>query len=128
MGRGAAAIATEMLGRGEIDAMLGLGGSGGSSVVAAVAHVLPVGLPKLLVSTMVSGDVSAYVGETDLTLMYSVVDIAGINVISREILRNAAAGDRRDGAGLPRARAVPPRTADGTAGSTARWWQRRCSG
>ena len=91
MGRGAAALAEDLLGRGELDGLLGLGGSGGSSVVAEVVRVLPVGLPKLLVSTMGSGDVSAYVGESDLTLMHSVVDLAGLNVISRAVLRNAAA-------------------------------------
>ncbi len=52
---------------------------------------LPVGLPKLIVSTMVSGDVSPYVGASDVTLMYSVVDIAGINQISRAVLGNSAA-------------------------------------
>lgn len=91
MARGAAALTSDLLDRGELDGVLGLGGSGGSSVVAEVVRVLPVGLPKLLVSTMASGDVSAYVGESDLTLMHSVVDLAGLNVISRAVLRNAAA-------------------------------------
>ena len=52
---------------------------------------LPVGLPKLIVSTMASGDVSPYVGSGDVTLMYSVVDVAGINQVSRAVLGNAAA-------------------------------------
>ncbi|MEO9325282.1 Tm-1-like ATP-binding domain-containing protein [Nocardioides sp. C4-1] len=90
MARGAAALTADLVDGGEVEGVLGLGGSGGSSVVAEVVRVLPVGMPKLLVSTMASGDVSAYVGETDLTLMHSVVDLAGLNVISREILRNAA--------------------------------------
>ena len=94
MAQGATVLATSLAQRGEIHGVLGLGGSGGSSVVAAVARAMPIGMPKLLVSTMASGDVSAYVGETDLTLMYSVVDIAGLNVISRGILRNAAVAVR----------------------------------
>ena len=54
-------------------------------------QALPVGVPKLLVSTMASGDVAPYVGQSDVTLMYSVVDISGLNLISRAVLRNAAA-------------------------------------
>ncbi|GAA5140278.1 Tm-1-like ATP-binding domain-containing protein [Nocardioides marinquilinus] len=91
MAHGAATLTEGLVARGEVDGVLGLGGSGGSSVVAEVVRVLPVGMPKLLVSTMASGDVSAYVGESDLTLMHSVVDLAGLNVISRAVLRNAAA-------------------------------------
>ncbi|SEF78026.1 Uncharacterized protein, UPF0261 family [Nonomuraea solani] len=91
MAAGAAAIARDLYERGRLSGVLALGGSGGSSIAAAVMRVLPVGLPKLLVSTMASGDVSAYVGQSDVTLMYSVVDVAGINSISRQILANAAA-------------------------------------
>ncbi|MFI6181641.1 Tm-1-like ATP-binding domain-containing protein [Nonomuraea sp. NPDC051191] len=91
MAAGATAVAKELHARGGLGGVLALGGSGGSSIAAAVMRALPVGLPKLLVSTMVSGDVSAYVGETDVTLMYSVVDVAGVNSISRRILANAAA-------------------------------------
>ncbi|MFG1710318.1 Tm-1-like ATP-binding domain-containing protein [Nonomuraea sp. M3C6] len=91
MAGGATAIAQELYAGGRLSGVLALGGSGGSSIAAAVMRVLPVGLPKLLVSTMASGDVSAYVGQTDVTLMYSVVDVAGINSISRQILGNAAA-------------------------------------
>ena len=58
---------------------------------ARAVRDLPVGLPKLIVSTMVSGDVSPYVGASDVTLMYSVVDIAGINQISEAVLGNAVA-------------------------------------
>ncbi|MEV4069116.1 Tm-1-like ATP-binding domain-containing protein [Nonomuraea fuscirosea] len=91
MAAGAAAIAKDLHAQGRLSGVLALGGSGGSSIAAAVMRVLPVGLPKLLVSTMASGDVSAYVGQSDVTLMYSVVDVAGINSISRQILGNAAA-------------------------------------
>jgi uncharacterized protein (UPF0261 family) len=71
--------------------VLAAGGSGGSSIAAQVFAALPVGLPKLLVSTMASGDVSPYVGAKDVCIMYSVVDVAGVNRISRLVLGNAAA-------------------------------------
>lgn len=88
MGEGAAAVLASL---DSLDGVLALGGSGGSSIAARAVRDLPVGLPKLIVSTMASGDVSPYVGASDVTLMYSVVDIAGINQISRAVLGNAAA-------------------------------------
>ena len=91
MAAGAKAVAEDLHGRGRLSGVLALGGSGGSSVAATVMQALPVGLPKLLVSTMAAGDVSAYVGTSDVTLMYSVVDVAGVNSISRQVLANAAA-------------------------------------
>ena len=90
MGEGAARILAERAARGELDGVLALGGSGGSSIAAQAFRDLPLGLPKLLVSTMASGDVSAYVGANDVTLMYSVVDVAGINQVSAAVLENAA--------------------------------------
>lgn len=72
--------------------ILGIGGSTGSSIIAAAMRdAVPIGLPKLLVSTMVSGDVGHLVGGVDITLMYSVVDIAGLNFLSERVLGNAAA-------------------------------------
>ncbi|MFD8564363.1 Tm-1-like ATP-binding domain-containing protein [Streptosporangium canum] len=91
MGEGAAAILAELHGAGRLDAVLAVGGSGGTSIAARAVRDLPIGLPKLIVSTMASGDVSPYVGAKDVTLMYSVVDIAGVNRLSRRILGNAAA-------------------------------------
>lgn len=91
MGRGAATIVQKLAEEGRIHGLLAVGGSGGSSVAAPAMQAVPVGFPKLLVSTMASGDVSPYVGETDTTLMYSVVDVAGINSISAMVLGNAAA-------------------------------------
>ncbi|GIK02782.1 hypothetical protein Aspvir_006843 [Aspergillus viridinutans] len=77
---------------GSIHAVLGIGGSCGTALAtAAMRAALPVGFPKLMVSTMASGDVAPYVEETDLTLMYSVVDVAGTNRILNRILTNAAA-------------------------------------
>jgi uncharacterized protein (UPF0261 family) len=91
MTRGATAVVRRLHETGRLDAILGLGGSGGSSLISAAMQALPVGVPKLIVSTMASGDTRPYVGTTDITMMYSVVDIAGINGISEKILTNAAA-------------------------------------
>jgi uncharacterized protein (UPF0261 family)/ABC-type branched-subunit amino acid transport system ATPase component len=66
------------------------GGSGGASLVAPAFRSLPVGLPKLIVSSIASGDVGPYVGPSDITMMYSVTDVAGLNSISRQVLSNAA--------------------------------------
>ncbi|KAI0137067.1 hypothetical protein BJ170DRAFT_604395 [Xylariales sp. AK1849] len=72
--------------------VIGIGGSTGSSIIAAIMRdAVPIGLPKLLVSTMVSGDVGHFVGGVDMTLMYSVVDIAGLNFLSERVLANATA-------------------------------------
>ena len=90
MGRGAAEIAKRLYAEGRLDAIAGLGGSGGSSIVTQAMRALPVGVPKLMVSTLASGDTRPYVGAVDVTMTYSVVDIAGLNQISRRILANAA--------------------------------------
>lgn len=74
-----------------IAGVIGAGGSGNTSVCTkAFRDALPIGFPKLMVSTMASGNVAHYVGETDITMMYSVVDIAGMNPILEVILGNAA--------------------------------------
>ncbi|TDV42189.1 uncharacterized protein (UPF0261 family) [Actinophytocola oryzae] len=91
MGDGAAAVVTRLYREGRLDAVLAVGGSGGSSVAGRVMRALPVGVPKLLVSTMASGDVRPYVGDVDVTLMYSVVDISGVNSVSEMVLGNAVA-------------------------------------
>jgi uncharacterized protein (UPF0261 family) len=90
MARGAAQLARQYLTKGKFDGVLGLGGSGGTAIATAAMRELPVGLPKIMVSTIASGDVQPYVGVKDITMMYSVVDIAGLNRISRRILANAA--------------------------------------
>jgi len=92
MGEGAAVVLGRLAAAGRLDGVLALGGSGGSSIAARAIRDLPIGLPKLLVSTMAAGDVSPYVGASDVTMMYSVVDIAGVNQVSRAVLGNAAAG------------------------------------
>lgn len=91
MGTGAAAVLARLHREGQLDGVLAVGGSGGSSVAGRAMAALPVGVPKLLVSTMASGDVRPYVGDVDVTLMYSVVDISGVNSVSRTVLGNAAA-------------------------------------
>ncbi|MGH3051356.1 MAG: Tm-1-like ATP-binding domain-containing protein [Gaiellaceae bacterium] len=91
MARGAAEIVKELHAQGRLDAVLALGGSGGTAIATHAMRELPVGVPKVMVSTMASGDTRPYVGAVDVTLMYSVVDIAGLNPISERILGNAAA-------------------------------------
>jgi uncharacterized protein (UPF0261 family) len=92
MGRGAAAVLTRLHGEGRLDGAAAVGGSGNSSIAAQAMRDLPVGVPKLIVSTVASGDTRPYVGAVDVTMMYSVVDISGINQISAQILANAAGG------------------------------------
>ncbi|KAK6949634.1 hypothetical protein Daesc_009717 [Daldinia eschscholtzii] len=75
----------------EIQAIISLGGSGGTSISSAVMRELPVTFPKLIVSTVASSNVSSYVAETDITMMYSVVDIAGLNEVLKAVIQNAAA-------------------------------------
>jgi uncharacterized protein (UPF0261 family) len=102
MARGAAAVVGRLHAEGRVDAVLGLGGSGGSAIATAAMRELPVGVPKLMVSTVASGDTRPYVGAVDVTMMYSVVDIAGVNSVSARIMTNAAAA----AAGMAKA-AVP---------------------
>src|SRR3954471_15934055 len=75
---------------GKIPGVIGIGGSGGTALIAPAMRALPVGLPKVLVSTVASGNTAAYVGCSDVTMMYSVVDVAGLNRVSRQVLANAA--------------------------------------
>jgi uncharacterized protein (UPF0261 family) len=75
---------------GKISGVIGLGGSGGTALIAPTMRALPIGLPKLLVSTVASGNTAPYLGCCDITLMPSVVDVAGINRVSRQVLANAA--------------------------------------
>jgi uncharacterized protein (UPF0261 family) len=91
MARGAAEIVAQLFADARLDGVLALGGSGGTALATEAMRALPVGVPKLMVSTMASGDTRPYVGATDVTMTYSVVDIAGINAVSSRILANAAA-------------------------------------
>ena len=80
----------ELFAAGRFGGVLGLGGGGGTAMITAGMRELPTGVPKVMVSTMASGNTATYVGVKDITMMYSVVDIAGLNPIARRILGNAA--------------------------------------
>lgn len=73
-----------------VGGLLGVGGSGGTSMITRAMRALPIGVPKVMVSTMASGNVAGYVGSSDITMVYSVTDVAGLNRISRRVLANAA--------------------------------------
>ena len=90
MQRGVAGVTKQLYDQNKIHAVLGLGGSGGTILATAGMRTLPVGVPKLMVSTLASGDTAPYVDIKDITMMYSVVDIAGLNSLSQLILSNAA--------------------------------------
>jgi uncharacterized protein (UPF0261 family) len=90
MGRGAREVLTRLHAAGQLQGAAAVGGSGNSSIAAEAMRALPIGLPKLIVSTVASGETRPYVGAKDVTMMYSVVDIAGINQVSSKILTNAA--------------------------------------
>lgn len=84
------AFARFMQGRDDVAGIVGIGGGGGTSIVTAGMRELPVGLPKVMVSTLASGDVAPYVGVSDIVMMPAVTDLAGLNRLSRIILANAA--------------------------------------
>lgn len=90
MAEGATVVLRRLLDEGRLDGVLAMGGSGGTSLAAHAMRALPIGVPKLIVSTVASGDTRPYVGSRDIAMMYSVVDIAGINRLSARILANAA--------------------------------------
>jgi uncharacterized protein (UPF0261 family) len=91
MADAAAALARRLHAEGWIDGVLAAGGSGNTAIATQAMQALPVGVPKLMVSTMAAGDTREYVGSRDLTMMASVTDVAGVNTISARVLANAAA-------------------------------------
>ncbi len=99
----AKALTAFLKSRNDIGAVLGLGGTGNTALVTEAMRTLPIGVPKLMVSTVASGNVAPYVGPNDLTMMYSVVDVAGLNAISRRVIGNAGNAV----AGMAR-NAIPP--------------------
>lgn len=90
MAEGLAKVVRELYDQGKLDGIIGMGGSGGTSISTSAMRTLPVGVPKLMLSTVGGGDVSAYTGTKDITFMPSIVDVAGFNRISRTIYANAA--------------------------------------
>lgn len=84
------ALVTYLAGRDDVAGVLGLGGSGGTALVTPAMQALPVGVPKVMVSTVAGGDVSGYVGAADIAMWHSVTDVAGLNRISRQVIGNAA--------------------------------------
>ena len=88
--RAAPKLVRELYEQGKFDGIIGMGGSGGSSIIASAMRALPIGVPKVLVSTVASGDVSFYVRGKDITMIPSIVDVAGLNRISRLIYSRAA--------------------------------------
>src|SRR5438034_2549543 len=87
----AAALLQKAFTEGEVGGIIALGGSGGTTIGTAAMRALPIGVPKVMVSTLASGQVRQWVGDKDILMLNSVVDIAGINRISRIVLREAAA-------------------------------------
>lgn len=84
------ALTAFVAGRDDIGGIIGLGGSGGSGIIAPAMQALPIGTPKILVSTLASGDVSSYVGASDVNIFHPVTDVSGLNRVSRKLLGNAA--------------------------------------
>lgn len=87
---GAAQIIRDLHAAGKVQGVLGLGGSAGTTIATSAMRALPIGIPKVMVSTLASGQTRPYVGDKDILLLNSVVDLVGINRISREVLGNAA--------------------------------------
>lgn len=90
MTAGAAKIARQLYDQGKLQGIISLGGSAGTTIGTSAMRALPVGVPKVMVSTLASGDTRPYVGTKDICMLYSVVDIAGLNRLSKTILGNAA--------------------------------------
>jgi uncharacterized protein (UPF0261 family) len=91
MAAGAARVVGDLYVQGRVAGIVGIGGSGNAAICCTAMRALPTGVPKLMVTTVAAGDTRPYVGESDIAMMYSVVDISGLNRLSRRILANAAA-------------------------------------
>jgi uncharacterized protein (UPF0261 family) len=109
MRAGVLAVASDLHRSARLDGILAIGGSGGASLAAPAMQALPVGVPKLIVSTMAAGDTRPYIGESDIAMLYPVVDVAGLNRLSRQVLGNAAAAI----AGMARAATGRPEDREG---------------
>ena len=89
LSKGMKVLIPKLYEEGKFDGIISFGGSGGTALVTPAMRALPIGVPKVMVSTMASGNVSQYVGTSDIIMMPSIVDVAGLNTISRTIFRNA---------------------------------------
>ncbi len=89
LSQGTAKLVRKLYDEGKFDGVIGMGGTGGTSVITAGMRTLPIGVPKVMVSTAASGDTSSYIGTKDIVMFPSVVDVAGINRISRQIFTRA---------------------------------------
>jgi uncharacterized protein (UPF0261 family) len=90
MAKGAAKIVADFAARGVIHGLISLGGGGGTAIATAAMRALPIGFPKVMVSTLASGNTAAYVGTSDIVMVPAIVDVSGINRVSRAIFDNAA--------------------------------------
>jgi uncharacterized protein (UPF0261 family) len=90
MSRGVTVLCEKLYKEGKFDGVLGMGGSGGTSVITSAMRALPIGVPKVMLSTVASGNTSIYVGIKDVTMVPSIVDVAGVNQISEKIFKEAA--------------------------------------
>jgi uncharacterized protein (UPF0261 family) len=106
--RGAASVVQDLHKDGRVDGVLGLGGSAGTTIGTAVMRALPFGIPKIMVSTLASGQVQQWVGVRDIFMLHSVVDISGLNRVSRTVLTNAV----RALAGMVKPGRTPPACSD----------------
>lgn len=90
MADGLTSVVADLYAQGRLGGIISMAGSGGTSIATTAMRSLPVGVPKVMVSTVAAGDIAPYVGIKDITMMPSVVDVAGLNSISRQIYANAA--------------------------------------
>lgn len=91
MTRGIEKIVPDLYEEGRIHAAIGIGGSAGTTIATAAMRALPMGVPKVMISTLAGGDVAAFVGSKDITMIPSIVDVSGLNRISRQVIAQAAA-------------------------------------
>src|SRR5204862_3614095 len=90
MAKGASILIAELANAGRIHGIISLGGGGGTAIGTAAMRALPIGFPKVMVSTLASGNIAPYIDVKDIVMFPSIVDIAGLNRISRQILTRAA--------------------------------------
>ena len=96
MGSGAARILTHLLAKKDIKGVIGMGGGGGTYIALAAMQGVPFGIPKICLSTLATKDLSEKIGNKDIVLMPSIVDVAGLNAISRVLIRQAAGAFARN--------------------------------